>query len=159
MKNLGEENVIIIENKKYRIRKTVSDKSDVLVSDFWTKGRRVRYQLGKVTARLEQRQTFMFWSFWHTIEFTNIVNVVQEWMVMYFDGAKLWNGKGSRYETRNGVKYEITELGTRYEITKDGQRYCVDKNDKRWNPAHTPKLGSRCGCSGCDGCLGGPAGP
>lgn len=87
---------VIIENKKYRIRKTVAGESKVLVSDFYTKGRRVRYQLGIATARMEVKEMFIFWSYWHTIEFTNIADVVQEWMVMYFDGAKLWNGPGAK---------------------------------------------------------------
>ncbi len=73
---------------------------------------------------LEKKESvFIFWPFWSKIEFTNIADVVQEWMTKYFDGAKLWNGKGSRYKTRNGVRYaEITEDGKTYKLDAAGYR-------------------------------------
>ena len=84
---------IILENENYRIVKdTTGNEAGVLTNDFYSRNMRCRLRLGAVTAALEKKMsTFIFWSYWHRIEFTNIANVVQEWMTKYFNGAKLNN--------------------------------------------------------------------
>lgn len=91
---------IIRENKKWRIVLDTAEGSEVLTNDFYV-GRcgsatRCRLRLGPAVAKLEIKQRFFWKTFWSRREFTNITNVVQEWIAEYFS-----DGNGDDCQTKS----------------------------------------------------------
>ena len=76
---------VLRENKKWKITLVSSDDDCNLKVMVSSRGfTRYKLDVGRTIARLQEKRWLFFWSFWSTVETTNITSVVHEWVDDYF---------------------------------------------------------------------------